>query len=97
MIKIINGKNYKRVGKREKIKKGAYHSFGSTCNPIMREETIGMTPSNFSNKRTFWNLIENNKMCINCGSTKISKDENSSRLFCKSCETDFRKEYLEEK
>ena len=53
------GNKYYKLGRKEIIKKGAMQSW---CNgelqPIFNSSTIGKTPSDFSDERDFYNLIE---------------------------------------
>lgn len=53
------GKRYCKLERNEIIKEGAMHSFcGGELNPISGGDTIGDTPSSFSDEREFYNLIE---------------------------------------
>lgn len=56
-----NGKKYRKLRRDEIIKKGAMHSFcGGELRPITNSDgqTIGGTPSKFSDEREFYNPIE---------------------------------------
>lgn len=58
-IIYYNGKKYKKVGPNEKIKEGAIHSITKgRFWPIHWDETVGQTPSDFAEDRSFYNLVE---------------------------------------
>ena len=53
------GKKYKKLGRDEVIKEGAMHSLrDGDLSPIVNPKTIGDTPSNFSDKRNFYNPVD---------------------------------------
>lgn len=49
----------KKIERNETIGRYAFHSMdgGQSLNPLVHEESEGLTPSEFSNNRSFWRLI----------------------------------------
>lgn len=67
------GKKYRKIKRDEKIQIGAMHSFcGGELSPICGNDTIGDTPSSFSDEREFYNPI------IEC-QQKFTPDKNRRR------------------
>lgn len=53
------GKPYRKLKRHEIIKEGAMHSWcNGELHEIMGTDTIGQTPSQFSDERDFYNPIE---------------------------------------
>ncbi len=54
---------YKKVEDNEVIKEGAIHMLktGGKLKPIMGFDTVGDTPSSFSDDRIFFNLVKKEK------------------------------------
>jgi len=53
------GVQYRKLKRHEVIKAGAMHSFcGGELRPIVRINTIGKTPNDFSDEREFFNLLK---------------------------------------
>jgi len=58
-IYIRFGKKYRKLKRDEIIKKGAMQTWlGGELMPIISPETIGDTPSSFSDEREFYNPVE---------------------------------------
>jgi len=60
LIYTKNGKEYRKIGKRETIEEGAMMTYdGGELMPIMNHDnnTVGDIPAAFSDKREFYNLI----------------------------------------
>jgi len=60
---FYKGDMYKRLEDNEVIKEGAIHMLrtGGALKPIMGFDTVGDTPSSFSDDRIFFNLVEKEK------------------------------------
>lgn len=57
------GNDYRKLGRDEKIKEGALHSWnGGALRPVMNADTVGQTPADFSDERDFYNLMEGVRM-----------------------------------
>ena len=58
-IYIRFGKKYRKLKRDEIIKKGAMQAWlGGELMPVISPETIGDTPSSFSDEREFYNPVE---------------------------------------
>lgn len=55
---VSAGKRYRKIGRDEKIKEGALHSWhNGKLNPITDIWTVGDTPSSFARERDFYNPL----------------------------------------
>ena len=53
------GKKYRKIGRDEVIEEGAMHSLcGYELKPLASPDTVGQTPSAYSDEREFYNPIK---------------------------------------